>query len=122
MKKSLFSNKFGNKKGVDFDFPKENNGDCRNFQIENDERIMEKTPSPKKKGPKDYFNTMSIKKERKIFDRREDLEIKYENDPAIDARFMSTRKPEYRYNTQEKSKTSSSRLVNDYEILEVYFL
>lgn len=123
IKKSLFCNNEVKNNPIDFtkenlaiDFAKENFGDSFNMNLET-ETSREKTPSPKKRYHEDHYNTMSIKKERKIFDKREDLEMKddYEHE---DYRFMTTSKVKMN-NLNEINQCS--RFVNDYEIIEVTF-
>ena len=77
---------------------------------------LERTPSPKGHKIKDYaYNTMSIKRERKIFNKNTDLEMEYSSDSDFDgdSRYMSS--------TQKSKKNSGSysRFINDYEVKEV---
>lgn len=75
---------------------------------------LERTPSPKGHKIKDYaYNTMSIKRERKIFNKNTDLEYSSDSDFDEDSRYMSS--------TQKSKKNSGnySRFVNDYEVKEV---
>ena len=117
VKKSLFAENYDSKnsnstKNIEkCDFLKENFGDSFNMS-------RERTPSPKKKIGKDHYNTMSIKKERKIFNKRDDLEQMNgeEEEIVIDQRYMTTIKPK----TNNETCGFSSRFVNDYEIIEVF--
>lgn len=117
VKKSLFSNQFKEPQSKKFlDFSKENLGDCNNYCQEQIDFSRDRTPSPKKKNT-NHFNTMSIKKERKIFDKREDIDMACEDDfYKADMRFMSTVKQK----NYPEVKNCPSRFVNDYEILEVF--
>ncbi len=118
IKKSLFCDGPDCQNHKTYDFPKENLGDSFNMTLEPNS-YKERTPSPKKKSTKDHFNTMSIKKERKIFNKREDLDPMNGECYEQNVRYMTTTKP--KMNDANESNTNS-RFVNDYDILEVYFI
>lgn len=86
-----------------------------NMNIELD-YSREHTPSPKAKtNSKEHYNTMSIKKERKIFNKNMDLD---EDDEYCtqDMRFLTNMKPN---KSDPCEPIASSRFVSDYEIIEV---
>lgn len=98
------------------DFAKENFGDSFNMNLDT-EASREKTPSPKKRSYEDHYNTMSIKKERKLFNKKDDLEMNEYYDQE-EVRFMTTSKAKI---GSLNDIYQSSRFMNDYEISEVIF-
>jgi len=113
IKKSLFSSNMPKGRKEDDEYCKENLGDSFNMALE-PEFSKDRTPSPKRK-TKDHFNTMSIKKERKIFNKMMDLDMD-EECCGEEMRYMTTSKVS---KSGPLELNVNSRFVNDYEVIEV---